>query len=100
MFKSFDYDSIIEYYEPMSQTKLAQKGGEEMICKERREELGLTCAEVERKLGIKRTSVNKWENGNYFPRGQTLMKYAEFLGLTADEVLSAISIKKASRSSP
>ena len=62
-----------------------------MICRTRREELGLTCSQLEERLGFKATRINKWENGYVYPRGKTLAVYSKFLGLTADTVLLAIT---------
>ena len=48
---------------------------------------GLTQAELARALGVKRTTVTMWEIGASAPRPAMLLRLADVLGCTVDELL-------------
>ena len=54
---------------------------------ERRKEAGLTQKQLANLLGLKRSSISKWENGASKPRAETLKKLADLLNCTVDELL-------------
>lgn len=55
--------------------------------KELRKQHGLTLDDVEEELGIGRGTYNNYENGKTFPKLKTLIKMAEFYGVTIDYML-------------
>lgn len=59
-----------------------------MICKELREERGLTQKEFADKLGLDQSTVSLWENGKTQPRTKLLVKIARILGCTVEELVS------------
>lgn len=58
------------------------------ICK-LREEKSLTQAELAVLLDVSDKSISKWENGQAFPRIETLEKLAAALGTTVEDIFSA-----------
>lgn len=52
-----------------------------------REKVGISQAEVARRLNISRSSVNAWEKGETVPRGSRLLDVAQMLGCTVEEIL-------------
>lgn len=46
----------------------------------------VTPAQVQREIGISKSSANKWRNGS-IPHDATLMRVAEYFGVTTDELL-------------
>ena len=65
-----------------------QKGGDKVnTLAERRKEAGLTQKQLANLLGLKHSSISKWENGASKPRADTLKKLADLLNCTVDELL-------------
>ena len=65
-----------------------QKGDDKVnTVAERRKEAGLTQKQLANLLGLKRSSISKWENGASKPRAETLKKRADLLNCTVDELL-------------
>lgn len=48
----------------------------------------LTQAELAKKLGKSRASVNEWESGNHKPRGKMLRELAKVLGCDLSDLAS------------
>ena len=48
---------------------------------------GFTQEKIAELLGVDRSTVAKWENGQSDPRIKTLVRLAEILGCTVDELL-------------
>lgn len=55
--------------------------------KRRRQELGMSQADLARKLGITQIAVSKWENGDNYPKSTRLRDVADALGCTVDDLL-------------
>lgn len=55
--------------------------------RELRKERGLTLDDIEEELGIGRATYNNYENGKTSPKLKTLVKMAEFYGVTIDYML-------------
>ena len=55
--------------------------------KRRRQELGMSQADLARKLGITQIAVSNWENGYNCPKSTRLKDVADALGCTVDELL-------------
>lgn len=53
-----------------------------------RKRVGLTQAEVSKRLGITVAAVSLWESGKSKPRIELLPKIAKLYGMTVDELLS------------
>lgn len=53
-----------------------------------REVKGITQAELAKKLGVTRSSVNAWELGISVPSTQYIVELAELLGVSTDFLLS------------
>ena len=49
--------------------------------------------EVARLLGVRPTTVSKWENGVSKPRADKLPKIAELYGCTIEELLADVPVK-------
>ena len=65
-----------------------QKGDDKVnTVAERRKEAGLTQKQLANLLGLKRSSISKWENGASKHRAETLKKLADLLNCTVDELL-------------
>lgn len=47
----------------------------------------ITQRELAAMLGLERSTVSKWEKGVALPRGKTLIKLAEILECTVDELI-------------
>lgn len=58
-----------------------------MKIKSIREANGLTQEELANQLGVNRSAVAMWEAGKAMPRADKLLKLAELLGCTVDELL-------------
>ncbi len=56
------------------------------IC-ERRQELGLTQADLGSRLNVTNKAVSRWENGRGLPDTSLILPLARVLGVTADELL-------------
>ena len=54
--------------------------------KERRNELGLTQAELAEKVGVTRKTVNTVENGVFTPSAMLAIKLAKALGLSVEQL--------------
>lgn len=52
-----------------------------------REQLGMTQAELARKLGLTRSSVNSWEMGLSVPSTQYIIELAKVFGVSTDYLL-------------
>lgn len=52
-----------------------------------REEKGLRQEDIAKQLNINRSTVAKWETSNVLPRADKLIKLADILGCTVDELL-------------
>ena len=57
------------------------------MIKKLREEKGITQAELATRLGITQSAVAQWEKGITKPAIDKLLKIAEYLGCTVDELL-------------
>lgn len=57
------------------------------MLKKQREKRGITQAELAKKLGVTQEAVTKWETGRNKPRASTLIKLAEILDCSVDELL-------------
>ncbi len=55
--------------------------------KKMREQCGLTQAELAKKLGISRSSVNAWEMGISVPSTQYIVELAQLFGVSTDYLL-------------
>lgn len=53
----------------------------------RRKALGLTQVDIAKKLGVDQSSVHLWESGKTKPRVDTLIKLAELLKCTVNDLL-------------
>lgn len=62
-------------------------GGEKMSLKTLRTSKCMTQEEVAEKLGLSRSTVAMWENGESQPRAETLLKLAELFNCTIEELL-------------
>lgn len=54
-----------------------------------REKTGLTHRLIAEALGVDRTTVGKWENGQAFPRADLVPKLAKLYGCTIDQLYAA-----------
>ena len=52
-----------------------------------REQLGMTQAELARKLGLTRSSINGWEMGLSVPSTQYIVELAKLFGVSTDYLL-------------
>ena len=57
--------------------------------REQRQLLGLSQEELAKILGVERSTVTKWENGDSKPRANMLVKLANVLGCSVDVLLCA-----------
>lgn len=80
----FDYNKIV-YKRGVSMSKglflLADK------IKSMREQLGITQAELARKLGLTRSSINGWEMGLSVPSTQYIVELAKLFHISTDYLL-------------
>ena len=58
-----------------------------MKLKELRQAKKLTQIEIAKELEVSHTTVSMWETGAAFPRAGKLIKLADILGCTVDELL-------------
>lgn len=58
-----------------------------MKLKELRQSKKLTQIEIATELEVSRTTVSMWESGSALPRADKLIKLADILGCTVDELL-------------
>lgn len=54
-----------------------------------REKARKTQTEIAERLDVDKSTVSKWETGGSLPRAATLIKLAEVLNCTVDELLDA-----------
>ena len=60
-----------------------------------REEKGFSQSELGSKLGVTNKAVSRWENGRGYPDTSILLKLAEVLEITVDELLKGeLSVSK------
>ena len=69
----------------MAETDRMRGLGERL--KERTRELGLTDSEVARRLGLSQARYSHYANGVHEPDLETLVRIAQVLGMSADQVL-------------
>ncbi|MBC5747082.1 helix-turn-helix transcriptional regulator [Dysosmobacter sp. NSJ-60] len=62
-----------------------------MRIRELRERLGISQAELARRMGVKHTSVIQWETGKAMPAAAKLPKLAEVLGVEIGELFDRAS---------
>ena len=55
-----------------------------------REKVGLSGAEVARRIGVERQTINNWELGRSAPQMSNLQRFAEVVGLSVSELLSGL----------
>ena len=72
---------------PYTDVKKLDKGGEKMRIKEFRLSKNLTQKELAEKLKVERTTVAMWELGYSSPSIQTLIKIAEILDCSVNELI-------------
>lgn len=58
-----------------------------MLLKEKRKKLGLTQDDIAKKLGVHNTTYGNWELGKTEPNLTDLVKLADILNATTDELL-------------
>lgn len=58
-----------------------------MNFKKMREKAGLSQTELGKKIGVRQSTIAMWENGENLPRASTLIKLAEILECSVDELL-------------
>lgn len=46
------------------------------------------------KVGVKKASVGRWENGQRYPRPDKMVELAGLLNVTTDEIIAAITQAK------
>ena len=59
--------------------------------KEYRKENGATIIDIARATGLTRQAISKIENGRTLPRYQTLVKLADYFGLSVADYIKAVS---------
>lgn len=64
------------------------------IIQRKRKKIGLSQAELARKLNVAQTTVAMWEVGARKPNIVMLKKIAEFFGCTTDELLEEFPVPK------
>ncbi|MBQ8248611.1 MAG: helix-turn-helix transcriptional regulator [Clostridia bacterium] len=62
-----------------------------MLIKDKRLSLGLTQEELAQKVGVQRTTVTMWENGEAYPRADKLVKLSKLFGCSIDELMTDAS---------
>ena len=60
------------------------------IC-ELREKKGLSQSELGKILGVTNKAISKWENGGAYPSAELMLPLAKALGISIEELYSAIS---------
>lgn len=58
-----------------------------MTLQQIRKRVGVSQKELADQLGVFQSAVSQWETGKAIPRGATLLRLAEILGCTVDELL-------------
>lgn len=64
-----------------------KKGGKEMILRELRKKQGLTMKQLGEIIGASESTVSLYENGRREPSHETLLKLAEYFGVSVDYIL-------------
>lgn len=64
-----------------------------MEIKKKREQLGLTQAELAKEMGVDQSAVCLWETGKTLPRAKLLPKLAEILKCSVDDLVKINRIK-------
>lgn len=64
------------------------------IIQRKRKKIGLSQAELARKLNVAQTTVAMWEVGARKPNIVMLKKIAKFFGCTTDELLEELPVPK------
>ncbi len=59
-----------------------------------REDAGLSQAELGRRVGLNRSSISKFESGNFQPSSSTLVLFARYFNVSADFLLGLIDTFK------
>lgn len=60
-----------------------------LTIKEKREQLGITQAELAKEMGVDQSAVCLWETGKTCPRGKLLPRLAGLLKCSIDELMKA-----------
>ena len=89
----------------VTKTSIIYAGGEHMsnynfgnyIC-ELREKKGLSQSELGKILGVTNKAISKWENGGAYPSSELMLPLAKALGVSIEELYSAISNCKKEKS--
>lgn len=55
--------------------------------KEKREKAGLSMEQLANKLGVSKSRINMWENNGAIPRGDVLIKLANYFKVSTDYLL-------------
>ena len=57
------------------------------MLKEKRKQKNMSQEELSIALGVSQSMISKWERGENFPRGKILIKLAETLSCSVDELV-------------
>lgn len=60
--------------------------------KELRKENGLTLVQLEKAIGISKSSISEWENGQSVPNALAIITLAKFFEVTSDYLLGLSDI--------
>lgn len=71
-----------------------------MRIKEARLTAGITQEELAARMRVDRSTVTKWENGQSNPKVPVLLKLADILGCTVDELLRPQAEEKEKTATP
>ena len=58
-----------------------------------RRDMDITQCELAKAIGVERSTVSKWEKGENFPRGKTLIALADFFHVSVNDILSTYKEK-------
>lgn len=58
-----------------------------MNLRKMRTRIGITQTELARRMGVRQNTITQWELGNRQPRADILVKLADTVGCTLDELL-------------
>ena len=72
----------------MSRFLTTKQRGDYMSVQEARENKKMTQEQLATEMGVSRTAVAMWESKRVLPRAARLIKLAEILGVTVDELLT------------
>ena len=62
--------------------------------KRQRKQKGLSQEDVARHLGVSKSTVSNWETGYSAPNQDVLVRLADFLDISADELLGRVSVRE------